>query len=148
MPDFIGLDSLDTTAAADEGAVMEVRSPGTGEVMYWLDEQGKPTKPWTITLYGADSERVKKVMRQQADRRNEHMMRTRKATMSGVVEKDNIELMVAATKQWDIPLSNGQPAPNDPKEYRDAYTKYAWLYEQANEFSGLRANFLKSNPRN
>ncbi len=133
-----GLDSFDTSAAAEEGAKMEVRSPTTGDVMYWADG-----RPWTVTFYGADSERVAKVARQQMDRRSDQMMRTRKAALASVVEKDNIELLVAATKEWDIPLNGGAAAANDPKEYRAAYTKYKWLYEQGNEFSGTRANFLK-----
>jgi hypothetical protein len=134
-----GLDAFDTTAAAEEGAVMEVRSPATGEVMYWPDG-----RPWTITYYGADSERVLKASRQQNDRRSQMVMRTRAPVGSVMVEKDNIELLVAATKSWDMPLGDGTPAANDPKEYRSAYTKYKWLYEQGEAFSGTRANFLKS----
>lgn len=136
---MVGLDAFDTTAAADEGATMEVRNPGTGEVMRWPDG-----RPWTITFYGADSERVAKVARQQADRRSDQMMRTRKPVSSVLVEKENIELLVAATKGWDIPLGNGEKAKESVAEYRAAYAKYKWLFEQGNEFSGTRANFLKA----
>ena len=135
----IGLDAFDTAAAADEGAVMEVRSPKDGEVMRWPDG-----RPWTITYYGSDSERVMKVARGQADRRAAAMTRTRTPILSSVIEKDNIELLVVATKEWDIPLGDGTPAKSEAKEYRAAYGKYKWLYEQGNEFSGTRANFLKS----
>jgi hypothetical protein len=136
---MIGLDAFDSAAAADEGATMEVRSPTTGEVMYWPDG-----RPWTITYFGADSERVKKATRQQQDRRSQAMMRSRTAIQAAVMEKDNIEILVVATKNWDIPMGDGTPAPCDPKEYRAAYTKYPWLSEQGNEFAGSRSNFLKS----
>lgn len=135
----LGLDAFDTTAGADEGAVMEVRSPATGEVMRWPDG-----RPWTITLYGADSEKIAKVARQQADRRATAMMRTRAPATSAAIEKDNVELLVAATKTWDIPLGDGTAAKANAAEYRSAYLKYKWLYEQANEFSGTRGNFLKT----
>lgn len=140
----IGLDSFDTTALAGEGAVMEVRSPGNGAVMYWKDAEGNDIRPWTITLYGADSERVTKVRLQQQNKNTVETSKTGLPTSTEVNVQHNTELMAVATKEWDIPLSNGQPAVNDPKEYRAAYTKYKWLYEQVYEFSGLRANFLKS----
>lgn len=135
----IGLDSLDTTAASDEGAPMQVRSPATGEVMTWPDG-----RPWTITFYGADSEKIAKVARQQADRRAANMMRTRQPATSVAVEKDNIEILVAATKTWDIPLADGSAAKTVATEYRSAYAKYKWLFEQGNEFIGNRGNFLKA----
>lgn len=136
---MLGLDSFDTTVAAEEGAVMEVRSPKTGEVLYWPDG-----RPWTITYFGADSERVVSVARQQADRRAANVMRTRDPVLSGVLEKDDIELLVVATKSWDIPLGDGSPAANESKEFRAAYLKYRWLFEQGSQFSGKRANFLKT----
>ena len=135
----LGLDAFDSVAGAEEGALMEVTSPKTGEVMRWPDG-----RPWTITFYGGDSERVVSVARKQADRTSQQMMRTRAPLPIVVVEKDIVEQLVAATKTWDIPLSDGKPAPNDPKEYRAAYVKYKWLYEQGNLFVGTRANFLKA----
>lgn len=135
----LGLDAFDTTAAAEQGAVMEVRSPNTGEVLRWPDG-----RPWTITYYGADSERVAKVAREQSDKRIESRMRANTPLRTARLEKDSIELLVTATKSWDIPLGDGSPAKNSPEEYRTAYTKYKWLYEQGNDFTGTRANFLKS----
>jgi hypothetical protein len=135
----LGLDAFDTTAAAGEGAVMEVRSPASGEVMRWPDG-----RPWTVTYYGADSEKIAKVARIQNDRRSAAMIRTRQPATSAVVEKDNIEILVTATKEWDIPLADGSAAKNNANEYRSAYAKYKWLFEQGNEFIGNRGNFLKA----
>lgn len=135
----IGLDSFDSTAAAEQGAVMEVRSPATGEVMRWPDG-----RPWTINYLGADSEKIAKVARLQNDRNSNAFIRTRAARPSASVEKDNIEILVTATQSWDIPLGNGEPAKNDANEYRSAYTKYKWLFEQGNEFIGSRGNFMKT----
>jgi hypothetical protein len=118
---------------------MEVRSPFDGEVLRWPEG-----RPWTITYFGSDSERVMKVSRQQADRRAQAMMRTRMPQMAAIIERDNVELLVIATKEWDIPLSDGTPAQNTPEEYRSAYNKYRWLFEQGNEFAGARVNFSKA----
>lgn len=142
----VGLDAFDTTAGAEEGSKMEVRSPDTGEVMYWMDEDGKPLRPWTVTYYGLDSERVRSTQMKQADRRSAAIMRTKQPITSAVADKDNIETLVAATKEWDIPLSNGEPAPNNANEYRSAYTRYRWLFQQGDEYVGNRANFLKKPP--
>lgn len=135
----VALDDFDTASAANDGAVLEVRSPTTGEVMYWSDG-----RPWTITLLGADAEKVVRIARQQADRRSQAFVRTRQPASAASVEKDSIELLVAATKGWDVPLGNGAAAKNDQAEYRNAFTKYKWLFEQANEFAGNRANFMKA----
>lgn len=136
---IVGLDAFDTTAAADEGAVMEVRSPKTGEVLTWPDG-----RPWTVTFYGADSDRVIDAARKMADRNNAAAARTRQPKSVAATEKDGIELLMIATKSWDIPLGDGSPAKNDPKEYRAAYAKYKWLTEQGDAFVGTRANFLKA----
>lgn len=136
---IVGLDAFDTTAAADDGAAMEVRSPVTGEVLRWPDG-----RPWTVTYLGADSGVVLKAARQIADRRAAAMMRTRQPQSSASAEKDLVEILVAATKCWDIPLSDGTAAQATADEYRVAYTKYKWLFEQGSEFAGTRANFLKA----
>jgi len=140
----LGLDSFDTTAGAEEGAVMEVRSVETGEVLRWPDEKGEPNgRPWTVTYYGNDAERVQRVSRSQADRYGSFLRRNPDGALSAILDKDRIELLVSATISWDIPLGDGTPAANKPEEYRAAYKRYKWLFDQGNSFVGLRANFLK-----
>ena len=136
-----GLDAFDTNAPSEEGRVMEARNPAGTEILRWPDG-----RPYTITLYGVDSKRVVDEARKQADRRTTFMSRSRQTVSSSVVEKDNVELLVVSTKSWDIALSNGKSAKNDAKEFRAAYQKYRWLYDQANEFMGNRGNFMKTKP--
>jgi hypothetical protein len=140
-PVFLGLDAYDTTAGAEEGAVMEVISPN-GEVLRWPDG-----RPWTITYYGADSKRFQKLILQQADRNNAVAFRTRNPQSAQKFENDILEQVVVATKSWDIPLGDGTPAKQDPKEYRAAYLKYRWLLDQGKVFVDARANFLKIAPK-
>jgi hypothetical protein len=129
---------FDTIAASEEGSVMEVRNPKTGEVLRHDDG-----RPFTITFRGKDSEAFRNLARAQSDRRISANMRTRAPVLTAVIERDDIELIVAATLKWDIVLG-GTAAKSDPKEYRSAYTKYPWLKEQGDEFVGVRANFIKS----
>lgn len=143
---FLGLDAYDTTAGAEEGAVMEVISP-RGDVLRWPAEaDGTPGRPWTITYYGADSRRFQKLVLDQADKRMAAMFRTRSPTPVQGTEADILDQLVVATKSWDIPLGDGTPAKNDPKEYRAAYAKYKWLADQGHLFVNTRANFLKTAP--
>lgn len=137
-PIALGLDAYDTTAGAEEGAIMEVISPN-GDVLRWPDG-----RPWTITYYGADSPRLENIALSHADRANAHVARTRSFQPAKVDQKYKLDYLVAATKSWDIPLANGEPAKNDQKEYRDAYLKYKWLARQGHVFVDTTGNFLKN----
>jgi hypothetical protein len=139
------LSNFDTSADADTGAVMEVRNPHTGEVVYHDGDDGKPdlNRPFTIKLVGKDSQKVVTLGRQQADRRIQHTNRTKLPVTMALLEKDEIELAVVATLEWDVILDGKKPD-NDPKAYRAAYAKYSWLYEQVVLFIGTRANFTKA----
>lgn len=132
------LSAFDTTAAAEEGAVMKVRSPATGEII--THEDGRP---FTIKLLGKDSMKVVNLARQQADRRIQHVNRMKTPIPLAAIEKDSIELLVAATVEWDVMLDGKKPE-NNPNVYRAAYMKYPWLVEQVDAFIGTRANFTKA----
>lgn len=142
MAEMLGLDAFDTAAGAEEGAAMEVISPA-GEVLRWPDG-----RPWTITYYGGDSKRIEKLALIQQDRRSAAFFRTNVPQQTAIGEKNRLDLLVEATKSWDIPLANGEPAKNDREEYRAAYTKYRWLADQGHVFVGTRANFLNGGPKN
>jgi hypothetical protein len=115
-----------------------VRNPKTGEVLRHADGH-----PFTITFRGKDSEAFRAMARAQSDRRISANMRTRSPVLTATIEKDDIELIVAATLKWDI-VFNGKVPKSEAKEYRAAYTKYPWLKEQGDEFVGVRANFIKN----
>jgi hypothetical protein len=134
----VDIADFDTVSSSTEGSAMEVRNPRTNEVLRHADG-----RPFTITLRGKDSEQYRELARKQQDRRIQANMRTRMPVLSSTIEKDDIELNVVATVSWDI-LLGGKAPKNDPKQYRDAYTKYVWLKEQVDEFLGVRANFIKA----
>jgi hypothetical protein len=136
---LMGLEDFDMVAGSEEGAVMEVCSPKDGIVLRWPDG-----RPWTITVYGPDSQKLVELGMRQADRRAETFRRTNKMFFSAASMFDEeIEMLVEATKSWDMMLKDGTPAKNDPHEYRDAYVKNRWLREQVNKFRSIDGNFLK-----
>lgn len=134
---MVDLASLDTSEASEKGAKLELRHPNTGEVLRHDDG-----RPFTITLVGRDSNRFMSLARAQSDRRLQQALRSRQPVMTAAVEKDDTELLVNATLEWDI-IFDGKPAENNPKAYRDVYSNpgYRWLREQVDEFVGNRANF-------
>jgi hypothetical protein len=136
------ISDFDTVAGADAGAVMEVRSPKTGDVL--RHEDGRP---FTITYHGQDSEAVRSISRAQNDRRAQQNARTRSPIMSASIERDDIELLVAATMKWDVVLGGTVP-PSNQASYRAAYTKYPWLKDQGDQFVGVRANFIPASRLN
>lgn len=128
--------AFDTIKAAERGSVMEVRKPDkSGDVFRHADG-----RPFTITVLGKDSETFKSAARAQSDRRIAQNMRTRQPVLTAVIERDDIELLVAVTVDWDIILDGKKP-PANSKEYRAAFTRYPWLKEQLDEWVGLRSNF-------
>lgn len=133
----IDLANLDTTTASETGAVMEVRHPVTGEVLRHDDGSAQ-----TITLIGKDSDRFLKLARIQSDKRIQATVRSRQPALTASVEKDDIELLVNATLDWNI-VMGGQKPKAEAKNYREAYSKFRWLREQVDEFVGNRSNFLK-----
>jgi hypothetical protein len=141
---------FDTISACEKGADMEVRNPATGEVLRHDPQSGEAIgRPFTITFKGSDSKTFQDKAFDNQDRRLATQMRTRSATLSRVAVKDDIEVLVAATLQWDIVLGkmpDGTPRipPSNSNEYRAAYTKYPWLKRQADEFTGNVGNFIKS----
>lgn len=131
------LSKLDTSEAAAKGAKLELRHPNTGEVLRHDDG-----RPFTITLVGRDSEKFMSLARAQSDRRLQQTLRSRQPALTAAVEKDDTELLVNATLEWDI-IFDGKPAENSAKAYREVYSNpgYRWLREQVDEFIGNRANF-------
>lgn len=136
-----GVDIFDTVAAAQNAAIMEVRAPATGEIVYFKDKEGRPERPWTITLYGKDHPAFIALAQKQQDRRISMNMRTRAPIPTAIIQKDDIELLVLLTKTWDV----GFPGLEEPteKNFRAAYAKYPKLRTQVDEFSGLDANFFR-----
>jgi hypothetical protein len=135
------LSQFDTTQTAEEGAVMTVTHPATGVPL----EQDDGT-PVTITLAGTDSERFRRAERQALNRRLQGPRRNQNVTAEEL-EANGINGLVACTLAWSGIVLDGESLACTPDNARLVYKRLPWLREQANEFTGQRANFLRASPK-
>ena len=128
---------LSTLDAGAEGAVMTVRHPGTDETL--KDAAGNPV---TLTLVGTDHAAYKKAQRQAIDRRLAKGNRAK--TTAAALDEDNITTIACFTTAWSGVGLGGDDLPFSLENVKLAYERLPWLFEQANQFVGDRANFLKA----
>lgn len=124
------------TAPVNEGAVMQVKHPTTGEV---LMDNGEPV---TIKLLGTDSDAFQRVNNQAINRR----LKTPRSIMPTAEEQQAIatEMLVACTLEWKgIGDAEGKPLLFTQANCKMLYTKARWLREQVDTFIGDRSNFMK-----
>jgi hypothetical protein len=125
--------------AEDQGQIMEVRHPGTGEVLRFDDG-----RPYTITLVGKESDRFIELQRKIQDRRAQAMMRSRQPLLAIMSEKDEIDLLVNSTLSWDVMFGDNGSSKPSADNYRKAYSSTRWLRRQVDEFIGNASNFFKA----
>jgi hypothetical protein len=137
--------NLDTRAASDNGAAMEVKHPVTGDVVRQDPPEGAPEgtlgAPVTITLAGQDSSTYKKARNAQVTKR---LAKRNPGKITGEeAEAEALELLVAATLGWDgISLGSNEPLAFTPGNVRRLYETLPAIREQAAAFVDDRANFL------
>lgn len=131
------MDDLSSLDVSEQTSVMEVKNL-IGDVM--RHEDGRP---FTITYRSKDSKKVVDLGQQQLDRARTFARKTGQMRPTSADVSDAIELLVAATVEWDIILEGKKPESKEA-DFRAAYKKYNALYEQGNEHVGLRANFTKA----
>ncbi|MFO0271362.1 MAG: hypothetical protein ACK53W_12610 [Gemmatimonadota bacterium] len=131
------LSKLDTVAAADEGAIMDVLHPITQERL--VDpETGEAV---SLRLAGIDSERYRAHVRRSTNRRIQN--RSRKVTAEDI-EAEALDLLVAVTLGWTGIDLDGKPLPYSAANAKTLYTRCPWMREQADVFVGDRANFFRN----
>lgn len=138
------LSTLDTVAASEQGARMEVQHPTTNEVL--TQRSGEPV---TITLAGQDSKRFRDAERKASNKRLATQASGRMIRMTSEgIDNDRLEALVSCTITWEGVGWDGADKEFTPANAREAYKKLPWLREQAEAFTADRANFLKAPPTN
>lgn len=123
--------------AKDEGAVMQLRHPGTDQPL--LDGEA----PITITLISRDSNQFQSLQRKVTNRRLQRAGKAGKLKVSiEEIEEDSIDLLVAATKGWQGIEFKGSVLPYSPENARVLYEALPWVKEQVDAFINDRSNFL------
>lgn len=132
------LSTIDTTATANEGAVLELRGPDDA-ALYTAD--GSPV---TITLLGKDSDVYTREVNANANR---FLKQRGKATITAEGSKaDGIRLLAKCTADWSGIRVDGEDLPCNLENAVKLYNRFAWIKEQVDEFIADRANFTKASP--
>lgn len=124
------LTQLNTDVLSDEGAWLTLEHPITGAPL-----------SARIKLAGIDSKIYQKQVRKNQDKR---LKRFRFKTSSDELENERLTLLVAITLEWEDVAEGGSMLERTSENIRHLYTEYPWIREQADEFAGDRANFIKS----
>jgi len=131
------LSSLDTSKACDEGSVMQLRHPGTGEPL-----ENDDKSPMTLTLLGRDSPRFKAAQNARVNRRIQTAAPGTKITAEAI-DSDGVDLVVDATTGWNVTIDGDKPEFTSASA-KAAYIRFPWMREQADAWIANRANFLKA----
>jgi hypothetical protein len=132
----VSADDLSSLDIREAEAVMTVLKP-SGEPFLHTDG-----RPMTITVKSNESAAFVNLARKQQDRRLAVNARNQVPLLSGVIEKEMIELLAEVTVKWDLVIG-GVLQPSEKKAYVDAYTKYGQLRKQVSDFVGSPANFTQ-----
>lgn len=134
------MDLARVTAAAEEGAVMEVKDPA-GEPM--IQENGKPV--W-IKFAGTESEKYRKARNvvgnrylKTADARRPPMARTAEEGVADLAFQ-----FASVTLAWEGIVDDGETLECNLANAKRIYTKYNFLLQQIDEFLGEKRNFWKA----
>lgn len=134
------LSTLDTSALANEGAVLHLNGP-TGQPLF----QDGTEKPITITLLGEDSDVVTKANAEAANRYLRSMTGPQQITAEAS-KANEIKKFAAATVAWDGIVVEGKALQCDAAAAAGLYRKFPWIADQVRLFIGDRAHFIKASP--
>ncbi len=134
MTDMTDLAAFDTAATADQGAVMPLVHPVSGEPI--LQPDGRPI---TLTLLGKDSKKYLAAVRAATNKR----LAARKTKVTAEeIEEETIVGLVAATVAWDGVMWDGEGRDCTPVNVRAFYKRFRAFREAAVDFLEDRSNFL------
>ncbi len=141
------MDFAKVTAAAEEGAVMEVKDPA-GEVLL---QPGDEQKPVWIKFAGLESSKWRKARNEVGNR----YIKTRRDSTSAVGPKTTEEAVedlsyqfAAVTLAWEGIVDEGQDIACSRENAKRLYVKYDFLRTQINDFLGEQRNFWKASSQN
>lgn len=124
------LAKLDVSAAAEEGAELELLHPVTGKGL-----GGR------IRVVGADSDRYRSAVRSVSSKR---VHKRRRAPLTPEeVEEEGLDILVKATLEWRDIVVDGETLVFTKDNVRNLYRRFPWIREQVDGFISDRGNFLQ-----
>jgi len=133
------LAKLDTHAAADEGAWMDLDGPDGAP----LFDDSEPPRRMRIKLLGEDSKVFQERKSRATNKRLRNIAKRGKKGIKTAEELDEaaLELVSACTVEWYL-IFDGEEVPCNLEKQRWFYETYPWAIEQADEFIGSRSEYL------
>ncbi len=133
------LSTLSTKQKSEEGVVMTVEDPRTGEPL--LDDQGEGV---TITVAGSDSKAYRTYSRKIQNKRLKNLKPGQRSLNidSEEMEEEALELMCKCTLGWSGIAWQGEALECTPQNAKMLFTELGWLREQVDIFITDRANFF------
>jgi len=134
---------IDHVKDAAQGAWMTVTDPKTGADMVYTEKDGEVevTKPVQVLFIGGDSEEFRRL--NQAFKQKQVELAKRNQWSSQAEDDALRELMSSAARDWRGFTKEGKPLPFSKSELFDLMGRFPALIEQANNWIGGRANFIK-----
>jgi hypothetical protein len=128
--------ALDPAAAANEGAVLELRNPDGSAML-------NGEQPVTIRLLGTDSDAYTQASNALTDRAMRN--RGRQVLTAAGLLTDQINLLAKVTVGWWGLEKDGEPFPFTEDNAKALY-RVAFIREQVEAFIADRGNFSKASP--
>lgn len=125
--------NLDVVRMANEGTVLELLHPATGEAL--TDEKGKEPKAFFLRLLGSDSDTFRSTLKRRAER---NQSKKNKKVDLDEVELRAAELLAKCTTEIYL-IEDGKPVVYSRSEMTRVYLKYPWIREQAEEHMADRS---------
>src|SRR5512135_3668091 len=127
------LKNLDTSEAAETGAVLEVLHPTENTPL-----------GIRITLAGADSDIYRKFMYKATNKRVQRLKPGQGVPFTAEEQEENgLDLLATCTLAWEGVVVDGEEIPCNKENAKELYRRFPWLKEQVDQFVGDRANFLR-----
>lgn len=123
------LNQLDTTHRSNDGAELRLEHPTTGEKL-----------DCHLILAGSDSTVFKNAQSAISTKYVKNMNKRRNMDL----QTDKLELMARCTLGWRHMMVDGLDLPCTFDNALQIYTRFPWVYEQAEAFCTDRSNFLQN----
>lgn len=137
--------TLDSKAAAEAGAVIELVDPRSGEPL--VDDEGKP---YWLEIIGMDSAKMRAISQSIVGKRITNSRKGKGAEYDAEAEEaEKYRLYASATKDWYVPTLDGEVLECNEKNAKKLLSdpRFPWLSEQIDRAIADRARFFKKASR-
>jgi hypothetical protein len=133
--------TLDSQAAAEAGAVIELEDPRSGETL--TDDDGKP---YYVEIIGMDSAKLRAVSQGIVGKRIVNIRKGKGGEYDADAEDaEKFRLYAKATKSWYVPTLDGEVLECNEKNARKLYSdpRFPWISEKIDKEIANRQRFFK-----